>query len=50
MRRRRSDQGPVDIAGDVAKACADVRTKESKSHRYFNSPDFNFEKWRSERE
>lgn len=40
---------PVDIAADVAKACADVREKESASHRYFTSPDFNFEKWRSER-
>ena len=40
---------PVDIAADVAKACADVREKEGKLHRYFTSPDFSFEKWRSER-
>ncbi len=40
---------PVDIAGEVAKACADVREKEGASHRYFTSPDFDFEKWRSER-
>ena len=40
---------PVDIAPDVVKACAEVRTKESTSHRYFTAPDFNFEKWRSER-
>ncbi len=40
---------PVDIAADVAKACADVRAKEGALHRYFTSPDFDFEKWRSER-
>lgn len=40
---------PVDMAADVAKACADVREKEGGSHRYFTSPDFNFEKWRAER-
>ncbi len=42
-------QVPLDIAADVAKACADVRDKESALHRYFNSPDFDFEKWRAER-
>lgn len=40
---------PLDIAADVAKACAEVRQKESVSHRYFTSPDFDFEKWRAER-
>ena len=40
---------PVDMAADVAKACADVRAKEGSSHRYFTSPDFSFQKWRSER-
>lgn len=39
-----------EIAQDVAKACAEVREKESTSHRYFTAPDFNFEKWRSERD
>ncbi len=40
---------PLDIAADVVKACADVREKESKLHRYFTSPDFSLEKWRGER-
>ncbi|MDA0232324.1 MAG: RraA family protein [Chloroflexi bacterium] len=40
---------PPAIAAEVARACADVRVKESKLHRYFTSPDFDFEKWRSER-
>ena len=40
---------PVEIASDVAKACADVRKKESTLHRYFTAPGFSFEKWRSER-
>lgn len=41
---------PTKIAADVAKACAKVRDKESTMHRYFTSPDFSFEKWRSERQ
>ncbi len=40
---------PVDIAAAVVKACEEVRKKESTMHRYFTSPDFNFEKWRAER-
>ena len=40
---------PVEIAADVAKACADVRAKESVIHKYFSAPDFSIEKWRAER-
>jgi regulator of RNase E activity RraA len=40
---------PVEIAKDVATACAEVRTKESAVHKYFSSPDFSIEKWRKER-
>ncbi len=40
---------PADIATDVAKACVDVRAKEGDMHHYFTSPEFSFEKWRSER-
>ena len=35
----------VDIAADIAKMCAEVRTKESVSHRFFAAKDFTLEKW-----
>ena len=35
----------VEIAADIAKMCAEVRTKESVSHRFFAAKDFTLEKW-----
>lgn len=40
---------PVEIAADVARACAEVRAKESVIHKYFSAPDFSIDKWRAER-
>lgn len=40
---------PVDIAAEVARACADVRDKESKRLQYFVAENFSFEAWRKER-
>ncbi len=35
----------VDEAADVAKMCAEVRTKEGALHRFFSVPDFALDQW-----
>ena len=40
---------PTEIAADVAKACADVRAKESRIHATFKAKDFSLEHWRATR-
>ncbi len=39
---------PVDIASDVAKQCAEVRSREGKSHTYFTSAGFSIDRWRKD--
>lgn len=40
---------PIEIAADVAKACADVRAKESRIHATFKNETFSIEDWRATR-
>ena len=36
---------PVDQAADIAKMCAEVRSREGASHRFFSAPGFTLDQW-----